>query len=330
MQPLINRGARKTPCFPRHAGLGEKAMFGTLIRRKPAPTFGDDLAAFESTTFSLSTAVPRPTERRADDRLPAALSIIKLSAQSGEDRAALSRQSGCDRVGEPSVDSVREAGYAAAVADDLPVSSPRDHVHPSPTEQRPLIEAVAWSTGSPQLDDRRDDRSLWGCSTQRKLEQNRFAEVAVTEPLDPRRNAQSERCTACGAGDLHERLAHLADAWGKNAVIERLEPHAAPPQAPDGQRETECGNPPPLLVDRHGGDCGGDRDGERPPVRRPGGERSGQSQAQRPNEHVRREPIEEPHVHGATSSRSCSSRAGPMPGIASRSSMELNAPCCAR
>ena len=68
-------------------------MFGTLIRRKPAPSFGDDLAAFESTTFSLSTAVPRPTERRADDRLPAALSIIKISAQSGEQLARLRNMS---------------------------------------------------------------------------------------------------------------------------------------------------------------------------------------------------------------------------------------------
>ena len=68
-------------------------MFGSLIRRKPTPTFGEDLAAFDSTTFSLSTAVPRPAERRADDRVPAALSIIKLAAQSGEQLARLRNMS---------------------------------------------------------------------------------------------------------------------------------------------------------------------------------------------------------------------------------------------
>ena len=58
-------------------------MFG-LIRRKPAPSFGEDDAAFESTTFSLSTSVPRPTERRGDDRVLSTLCIVKLSAKDNE------------------------------------------------------------------------------------------------------------------------------------------------------------------------------------------------------------------------------------------------------
>jgi hypothetical protein len=58
-------------------------MFG-LIRRKPAPSFGDDDAAFESTTFSLSTSVPRPTERRGDDRVLPTLCIVKLTSKDDE------------------------------------------------------------------------------------------------------------------------------------------------------------------------------------------------------------------------------------------------------
>jgi hypothetical protein len=58
-------------------------MFG-LIRRKPAPSFGDDDAAFESTTFSLSTSVPRPTERRGDDRFLPTLCIVKLTSKDDE------------------------------------------------------------------------------------------------------------------------------------------------------------------------------------------------------------------------------------------------------
>ena len=48
-------------------------MFGSLIRRKPAISLDQDDIAFESTTFSLSTAVPRPSERRDENRLPSAL-----------------------------------------------------------------------------------------------------------------------------------------------------------------------------------------------------------------------------------------------------------------
>ncbi len=59
-------------------------MFGSLIRRKPlVPLDGED-GAFESTTFSLSTSVPRPTERRGGDRVLPTLCIVKLSAKDGE------------------------------------------------------------------------------------------------------------------------------------------------------------------------------------------------------------------------------------------------------
>jgi hypothetical protein len=40
--------------------------------------------AFESTTISLSTAVPRPVERRSDERLSAMLRVGKLSTASGD------------------------------------------------------------------------------------------------------------------------------------------------------------------------------------------------------------------------------------------------------
>jgi hypothetical protein len=59
-------------------------MFGSLIRRKPARSFEQDDSAFDSTTFSLSTAVPRPTERRQEERIHAALRIVKLASARGE------------------------------------------------------------------------------------------------------------------------------------------------------------------------------------------------------------------------------------------------------
>ena len=59
-------------------------MFGALIRRKPARSFGQDEAAFDSTTFSLTTAVPRPIERRETDRMPALLRVAKLICEGSE------------------------------------------------------------------------------------------------------------------------------------------------------------------------------------------------------------------------------------------------------
>jgi hypothetical protein len=59
-------------------------MFGSLIRRKPARSLEQDDAAFDSTTFSLSTSVPRPMERREDDRILPTLRIVKLIARDGE------------------------------------------------------------------------------------------------------------------------------------------------------------------------------------------------------------------------------------------------------
>jgi hypothetical protein len=61
-------------------------MFGTLIRRKPVRPLGAQDEAFESTSFSLSTAVPRPEERRSDPRNIASLRVAKLTEASGREQ----------------------------------------------------------------------------------------------------------------------------------------------------------------------------------------------------------------------------------------------------
>jgi hypothetical protein len=58
-------------------------MFGSLIRRKSSGGTSDTDAAFESTTISLSTSVPRPAERRDEERVSAMLRIGKLVDASG-------------------------------------------------------------------------------------------------------------------------------------------------------------------------------------------------------------------------------------------------------
>jgi hypothetical protein len=59
-------------------------MFASLIRRKSAAiTQSGGEPRFESTTVSLSTAVPRPTDRRGDERVPAMLRTGKLVDSAG-------------------------------------------------------------------------------------------------------------------------------------------------------------------------------------------------------------------------------------------------------
>jgi hypothetical protein len=59
-------------------------MFGSLIRRKPVQSGGEVEFALDSTTFSLSTAVPRPCERRGDERVTPLLRVAKLTSKIGE------------------------------------------------------------------------------------------------------------------------------------------------------------------------------------------------------------------------------------------------------
>ena len=59
-------------------------MFGSLIRKRRETRWDEDALEFESTTFTLSTAVPRPCERRSDDRVLSTLRVAKLAGPSGE------------------------------------------------------------------------------------------------------------------------------------------------------------------------------------------------------------------------------------------------------
>jgi len=59
-------------------------MFESLIRRKSGRNGNSQMeSAFESTTVSLSTAVPRPVERREEERVSAMLRIGKLVDAAG-------------------------------------------------------------------------------------------------------------------------------------------------------------------------------------------------------------------------------------------------------
>nr|WP_314444887.1 PilZ domain-containing protein [uncultured Sphingomonas sp.] len=59
-------------------------MFQSLIRRQSRRPADVDAAAFDSTTVSLSLAVPRPPERRGDERVSPTLRVAKLDSAAGE------------------------------------------------------------------------------------------------------------------------------------------------------------------------------------------------------------------------------------------------------
>jgi len=85
-------------------------MFGSLIRRKHERPLGDDDIAFESTTFSLSTAVPRPSERRGDERMMAMLRVAKLTEPSGREQLIRVRNVSAGGL-------MAEVGHAVQVGD---------------------------------------------------------------------------------------------------------------------------------------------------------------------------------------------------------------------
>ncbi|GAA4041645.1 hypothetical protein GCM10022281_23400 [Sphingomonas rosea] len=59
-------------------------MFDSLIRRRAKRPAEVDAAAFDSTNVSLSLAVPRPPERRTEDRVLPTLRVAKLTGRLGE------------------------------------------------------------------------------------------------------------------------------------------------------------------------------------------------------------------------------------------------------
>ena len=88
-------------------------MFGSLIRRKQTQRpLGEDDIAFESTTFSLSTAVPRPAERRGDERMIAMLRVAKLTDASERDQLIRVRNVSAGGL-------MAEVGHAVTVGDEV-------------------------------------------------------------------------------------------------------------------------------------------------------------------------------------------------------------------
>lgn len=84
-------------------------MFGALIRRKTGFGLASD-PALDTTVFSLTTEVPRPSDSRADERLLALLPVAKLVAADWQDLCRIRNISAGGVMAETTVP--HEAGTA--------------------------------------------------------------------------------------------------------------------------------------------------------------------------------------------------------------------------
>jgi len=104
-------------------------MFASLIRRKSdVPQDGGSEIEFDSTTVSLSTAVPRPVERRTDERMSGMLRVAKLTSASGAQQLI--------RVKNLS------AGGLMAIVPNMPEVG--DHVHVELSSEK-IPASVVWT-----------------------------------------------------------------------------------------------------------------------------------------------------------------------------------------
>jgi hypothetical protein len=102
-------------------------MFGGFIRRKYGASCSGDVFADQSTLFTLSTEVPRPAERRTDDRLAAILPLAKLHTQAGQ---ILCR-----------IKNISAGGIAAELTGPIPCDAP---VEIELSQQQRIPGRVVW------------------------------------------------------------------------------------------------------------------------------------------------------------------------------------------
>src|SRR2546425_4801437 len=214
------------------------------------------------------------------------------------------------------------------MSDDPPTVDSQNDVNAAVAQPTSLVETVLWAVRRDELSQRVDDGSLRGSTPARELEQDRLmrAEVAEAkhepgrphvEPPDPRRPGDHEPGSGSRVETARER-----------APVERVEPCAPPAPAGDEDHHAEGGEPRRLVDEqRDEQERGAEQLGNR--RRDANGVCTGQAEAESGREKLRRTGARGPG-QGATRSRSCSIRAGPMPGTASSSSTDPKAPCFRR
>ena len=157
-----------------------------------------------------------------------------------------------------------------------------------------------------------------------QLELCRLVDRATVERSHLTLRAQIELAFDRRRRDHDAHAAGMADLGGEWAPVERVETVARPPPAGKHEHQRERADADDRRIDEDRDDAGkrGEHEHERDPVQAPD-VREREPGCQRPGQDVSGCG---PEPQAITSPRRLSIRAGPMPGIASRSSTDLNGP----
>jgi hypothetical protein len=247
-----------------------------------------------------------------------------------DDCMALARQADPDRQVQVLAQPVGHRADSPAPSDLLPLPDREHDVDALAAEPSRLVEPAALVRVPGPLDDReRLQAGALGRSPARgEPEEDALADGRAAEPLHRPEGAQVERAPAGRARDDDDRAAGAPVLGGEQAAVEGVEPGASEPEA--GEREGR------RRQGQTGTGRGGDR-GRRQRDRRDGHEdrrgpeheRGCEARAERGGEDVMWIAGERGR-HGTARSRRASTRFGPIPGTASSSSTDRNAPCFSR
>ena len=247
----------------------------------------------------------------------------------GDERASFSFDPQRHRVRERPPQRIRDAGKSTAPSDDPKSGCTEDDVSPLPLEVFGLVERAPlvprpWRDN---LHDDVDDRSLRRGALWRKVEARTLVDVKAAEAAYTHRDSNRELAPPRRSRDLRSHECRLPDVVRENACVQDLEPHAPPPPAGRTERdgERECAPLPDAGRDERDGARGGRENRCRDPKGKP----AAQADTEGGGGEVRSwNPVAAPHR--STRGFNCSSRDGPMPGTASSSSTDENAPFAAR
>jgi hypothetical protein len=247
----------------------------------------------------------------------------------GHDRPPFAVETTRQGARDRSPHAVGDAPEPTAPADDDEALRAEDDLYASLLQIGGLVEAAAvlYRAWPAHGGDELDHGALRGSAADRKLEPRRLLHDQPVEANDLNGNTKRERARPRWARHLHACECSTADVRDEDRAVQVGEPEASPPAAGDeqGRGEERC----PLLAraERNSGEE--ESDEHRQETGEAKHQRGGQARAEGAGEQVwRRDPNR--GVQSSTSGFRSARRAGPIPGTASSSSTDWNAPCSAR
>ena len=141
-----------------------------------------------------------------------------------------------DRRAQP----VADAADPAPPADDAPRPARVQHdVDAPPREPAPLVETGLGPSRGDRARSQLENGALGRCPSRRKLEQDALAQERPGEAAHFAHQRVRRIASRGRARDNDLRPLDLADAPGEDAVVERVDPQRAPPEAQRSETDAE-------------------------------------------------------------------------------------------